>query len=376
MILRITLALVVFSAVTTLASAEEQIVYFGTGGGDAQGIYAATLDLDSGELSEPRLAAEAQRPGFLAISPNREFLYSVAQEKGDDGKSFGAVQAYAIGDNGKLKRLNAQACGGQGPCHLTVDQSGKCVLVANYGDGTVAALPIQANGSLGKATSVIQHEGSSVNERRQQGPHAHSINVSPDNRFAFAADLGTDEVLVYQLNADDAKLTPHSSAKVAPGSGPRHFAFHSDGEYAYVINELLSTVTAFDYDAEAGTLTEVQTIPTLPDGFDGQNTTAEVQAHPSGKFVYGSNRGHDTIAVFACDSETGKLTFVEHEPIQGKRPRNFGIDPSGRYLLAAGQDSHTVAVFRIDPKTGELEFTGSKIEVPSPICVKFLAKEK
>lgn len=374
MMLRFTVALLLCSLTASLGRAAEQIVYFGTGGGDAQGIYRSTLDLETGRLSAPTLAAESQSPGFLAIAPDGEFLYCVSRSVDAEGKPYGAVQAYAIADDGSLRRLNEQSSGGAGPCHLVVDQSGRCVLVANYSGGSVAALPIKPDGSLGKPATVIEHEGSSVNEQRQQAPHAHSINVSPDNAFAFAADLGTDDVFVYKLDPAAAKLTAHGSAKVAPGSGPRHFAFHPDGKQAFVINELLSTITAFDYDAANGTLTAAQTIGTLPEDFSEPNTTAEVQVHPSGKFVYGSNRGHDSITVFARDAETGRLKFVEHEPIRGKTPRNFGIDPTGRYLLAAGQNSNSVAVFRINQETGELDYAESEIEVPSPICVKFLAK--
>ncbi|MEX0865921.1 MAG: lactonase family protein, partial [Pirellulales bacterium] len=371
--LHLTLALLLISVTSPLGLAAEQIVYFGTGGGDARGIYSSTLDLETGRLSAPTLAAESQSPGFLAIAPDGKFLYCVSRAVDASGKQYGAVQAYAIGEDGGLQRLNEQSSGGAGPCHLVVDHSGRCVLVANYSDGSVAALPIKPDGSLGEPALVIRHEGSSVNEQRQQRPHAHSINVSPDNAFAFAADLGTDDVFVYKLEPAEASLTAHGSIKLAPGSGPRHFAFHPDGKQAFVINELLSTITAFDYDADNGKLTAGQTIRTLPDDFAEHNTTAEVQVHPSGKFVYGSNRGHDTIAVFSRDAETGRLKFVEHEPIRGNTPRNFGIDPTGTYLLAAGQNSNSVAVFRINQETGELDYAESEIEVPTPICVKFLA---
>jgi len=372
MVVRAAMGVLLFSLYALNGHAAEQTVYFGTGGGDARGIYASTLDLDTGKLSAARLVAEAGQPGFLALSPDQRFLYCIAQGTGADGKPRGAVQAYKISGDGGLQRLNEQSSGGAVPCHLTVDKSGRCLLVANYGDGSVAALPIRPDGSLGEPATVIKHEGSSVNQQRQKGPHAHSINVSSDNAFAFAADLGTDEVLVYKLDPAQPRLTAHGSAQVAPGSGPRHFAFHPGGSHAYVINELLSTITAFRYEAKQGKLSPVQTITTLPAGYAGENTTAEVQVHPSGKFVYGSNRGHDSIVVFGCDPQSGRLSLVEHEPIRGKTPRNFGIDPTGSYLLAAGQNSNTVAVFRIDQQTGALNYAGSEIEVPVPICVKFL----
>ena len=261
---------------------------------------------------------------------------------------------------------------------MTVDRAGKNVLVANYGGGSVACLPIKEDGSLGEATSFIQHEGSGPNPKRQQGPHAHSINVDAANRFAVAADLGLDKLLVYRLDAAAGKLTPNDPPFVAmaPGAGPRHFAFHPGGRYAYAINELNSTVTAMTYDADRGVLKAIQSITTLPEGFAGVNYPAEVQVHPSGKFVYGSNRGHDSIATFAVDAATGKLTSVAHEPTQGKNPRNFGIDPSGRYLLAANQDGNNVVVFRIDAKTGKLTPTGSSIQVTAPVCIKMLPSAK
>jgi 6-phosphogluconolactonase len=255
-----------------------------------------------------------------------------------------------------------------------VDKEGKNVLVANYGGGSVAALPIQADGRLREASSFIQHKGSSVNPKRQEGPHAHSINLDTANRFACAADLGLDQVLVYQFDATKGTLTPHTPpfAAVAPGAGPRHFAFHPSGRYAYVINEMNSTVTAFTYDAQQGTLKELHTLSTLPAGFKGNNSTAEVQVHPSGKFLYGSNRGHDSIAIFTIDQDTGRLTAAGHELTQGRTPRNFGIDPTGSYLLAANQATDTIVVFRIDPQTGNLKATGQTVSMPTPVCVKFV----
>jgi 6-phosphogluconolactonase len=250
----------------------------------------------------------------------------------------------------------------------------KNLLVANYDGGSVAVLPIQTDGKLSPLSSFIQHHGTSVDKSRQEGPHAHSINLDAANHFAAVADLGLDKVLIYRFDAEDGKLAPNSppSVSVKPGSGPRHFAFHPTGRYAYVINEMKSTVTAFSYDAKSGTLKELQTISTIPEQFKDETSTAEVQVHPSGKFLYGSNRGHDSIAVFKIDESTGMLTAVDRTPTQGKTPRNFGIDPSGNFLLAANQDSDTVVVFRIDTQTGKLTPTGQKLEAPRPVCVKFV----
>ena len=241
--------------------------------------------------------------------------------------------------------------------------------------GSIASLPIAPDGKLRPPASVIQHTGSSVNKRRQTGPHAHSINIDPTNRFAIAADLGIDKLLIYKFDPAKGTLKPNDppAVKLAPGAGPRHFAFAPKGKFAYVINELDSTVTTLAFDAAKGTLTKLQTISTLPPGCKTPNTTAEVQVHPSGKFLYGSNRGHDSLAIFAIDSESGELTPVGHQSTGGKTPRNFGIDPTGRFILAANQSSNNIVVFRFDQATGKLKPTGSEITVSSPVCVKFHA---
>jgi 6-phosphogluconolactonase len=248
------------------------------------------------------------------------------------------------------------------------------VLVANYGSGSIAALPLRADGTLGEATAFAQHTGASVNQQRQEGPHAHWIDGDAANRFAFVCDLGLDQVLVYRLDAARGKLSAHDPAfaSVKPGAGPRHLAFHPTGRFAYVINEMGNSVTAFAYDGERGTLTELETVPTLPAEFNGRNTTAEIEAHPSGRFLYGSNRGHNSIAVFAIASGTGRLTLVEHISTSGKTPRNFAIDPTGRWLLAANQDSDNVVVFAVDATSGRLAATGQSVEVGKPVCVKFV----
>jgi 6-phosphogluconolactonase len=358
------------------ADGKQTWVYFGTYTGEkSKGIYRARLDLASGKLSEAELAAEVDNPSFLALHPDGTFLYAAGEVSNFEGKPGGAVSAFALDrTTGKLTLLNQQSSRGGGPCHLVVDRQGKNVLVANYGGGSVAVLPIDNDGKLQPSSSFVQHKGSSVNPRRQEAPHAHSINLDPAGKFAFVADLGLDKVLIYKFDAAKGTLTPNEPAfvAVAPGAGPRHFAFHPSGRFAYVINEMHSTVTAFTYDAARGALENIPLIiSTLPEPKLG-NSTAEVQVHPSGKFLYGSNRGHDSLAIFSIDQETGELTAVGHQLTGGKTPRNFGIDPTGAFILAANQSSDTVVVFRVDRETGKIIPTGQSIEVPRPVCVKFL----
>jgi 6-phosphogluconolactonase len=357
-------------------------VYVGTytsgrGPERSEGIYLMELDARSGKLDEPRVVAKATDPSFLAIHPSRKFLYAVNELEEFQGRHAGGVSALAIDpEHGTLTPLNQQSSGGVGPCHLSVDPQGKNVLVANYGSGSVACLPIEPDGRLREASSFHQHRGSGADARRQAGPHAHSINVTADNRFVVAADLGLDKVLVYALDADHGTLTPNEPAfaQVAPASGPRHFALHPSGKFGYVINEMANTVTAFAYDASKGTLGEIQTISTLPEDYKGTSHTAELQVHPSGKFLYGSNRGHDSIAIFAIDPSTGRLSAVGREPTQGKNPRNFALDPTGSYLLAENMGSDSIVVFRIDPESGALRPTGQTVKIPKPVCIKMIPK--
>ncbi len=344
----------------------------------SKGIYRMEMDPATGRLTEPVLAAETASPSFLALHPDGRFVYAVGEVSEFNGEKAGSVVAFSRDPkSGALTLLNRQSSRGTGPCHLVVDRTGKRVLVANYGGGNVAVLPIQQDGSLGPATGFFQHRGTSVNPQRQEGPHAHSINVDRDNRYAFAADLGLDKVLVYRFDAERGTVEPNEpdGASVKPGAGPRHFAFHPSGRYAYVINELGNTVTAFSYDAKRGTLQTIQDITTLPADFKGASYTAEVVVHPSGKFLYGSNRGHDSLAIFRIDEKTGQLTPAGHQPTGGKFPRNFNIDPSGRFLLAANQDGDNLLVFRVDPATGALTPTGQEIKIPMPVCIKFAPAE-
>jgi len=354
----------------------DYLVYIGTyTRGESKGIYAYRLETATGKLTPLGLAAETPNPSFLAVHPNRRFLYAVSEIASFEGRKSGAVSAFTIdAGSGKLAFLNKVPSGGAGPCHVVVDKTGKNLLVANYGGGSAAVLPLSEDGTLREASAFVQHSGSSVNPKRQQEPHAHSINVSPDNHYAVVADLGLDQVLVYRFDAAKGTLAPNEPpyAKVNPGAGPRHFAFHPGGKFAYVINELQSTVTAFRWDTGRGVFTGLQTVSTLPKDFSGDNTTAEVQAHPTGKFLYGSNRGHDSIAVFAVDGAKGTLAAVEHVSTQGRTPRNFGIDPTGSYLIAANQAGNSIVVFRIDAKTGRLTPTGETHQVGAPVCVKFV----
>lgn len=342
--------------------------------GKSEGIYVMQLDLKTGAL-EQKSVVKSDNPSFVAIHPTEKFVYAVNEISTFNGETAGAVSSFSFdAAAGQLTFLNQQSSKGPGPCHLVVDKAGENVLVANYGGGSVCVLPVnKLRGRLRPASSFIQHEGSSVSPR-QSTPHGHSINLDAANEFAVAADLGLDKLLVYQFDAKKGTLTPNATpfASVAPGSGPRHFAFHPNGKAAYVINEMNLTVTAFKYDNHAGTLTETQTISTIPSGLDTKGfSTAEVQVHPSGKFVYGSNRGHHSIVVFQVGDD-GKLTYVENVNTGGQTPRNFGVDPTGQYLLACNQETDTIVVFKIDQATGKLTSTGQKIDVPTPVCVKMM----
>jgi len=334
----------------------------------SKGIYVYRFDPKSGKLTGGTLAAETSNPSFLAVHPNQKYLYA-ANENG-----AGTVSAFAIDPaTGQLKLLNSVSSKGSGPCHVAVDKTGKWVFAANYNNGSAAAFPVKPDGSLGEAIWSVQDTGSSADRQRQAGPHAHSANLSPDNKFMLLADLGLDQVLVFKLDADKGAVTPNVPpfAKVAPGSGPRHLTFSTNGKFVYVIDEMLATVTAFRWDAAHGALSELQTISTLPADYAGAKSTAEIAAHPNGKFLYGSNRGHNSIALFDTDAASGKLSMVDVFPSGGKTPRSFAIDPTGAYLFAAHQDSDNIAGFRIDAKTGRLTPTGDVLEVGAPVCVVF-----
>jgi 6-phosphogluconolactonase len=351
-----------------------------TRGSKSKGIYRCELDVASGKLSEPVLAVEADNPSFLAIHPTREFLYAVS-EVDDFGKKEGAVSAYRLDTkDGSLEHINDLGTGGAAPCHVSIDAKGKVVLVANYTGGSACTFLLfdkgADQGKLRQRITLAQHTGNSVNKARQEAPHAHCIVPDPAGRFALIADLGLDKVFVYKLDGDTGVMAGHTPqfAELSLGAGPRHLAFHPSGKFVYVINELNSTVTAFSYNAAAGSLKALQSITTLPKGFKGESTTAEVVVHPSGKFLYGSNRGHNSIAVFAIDDKTGRLKAAGHQAKNIKTPRNFAVDPSGAFLLVANQDADNIIVFRVDAKTGALSETGVTVSVPRPVCVRMVAR--
>ena len=350
----------------------ERLVFVGTyTDGAAEGIYLLRLDSRTGELSPTEHLTPADDPSFLAIHPSGRFIYCVNEMLAVDGEP--GVSAYSISpESGELTFLNRLPAGGTYPCHLTVDPTGKNLLVANYGGSSVGLFRLGADGRLTERAVLAEHVGSSVHER-QDVPHPHGVTLDPTNRFAFIPDLGLDRIVTYAFDAKRGALTPAAApfAAVEPGSGPRHFSLGRDGRFGYLINELASTVTVFKLEPKNGALVARQTVSTLPEAFRGQSTTAEIEVHPTGRFLYGSNRGHDSIVVFAIEPRSGQLTYVEHESTLGQTPRNFGIDPGGRFLLAANQKSDSVVVFRIDQETGALNPTGHSAEVPTPVCVTF-----
>ncbi len=353
-------------------------VYVGTyTGGKSVGIYIFNFSLKTGKLTPIGVAAGIDNPSFLALHPNGQFLYAVNEIGNFNGKEQGAVSAFRRNsETGLLTFLNQQPSNGAAPCHLVVDAVGENVLVANYNGGNAAVLPIQDDGKLDEPSWTVRHSGSSVNAGRQEKPHAHSINLDSANRYAFVADLGIDRIAVYGFNSEKGMLESKGDLWVSlkPGAGPRHFTFTPNGQFAYVINELDSTVTGFQYDASKGALKEIQNVSTLPAGNKVDNSTAELVVHPSGKFLYGSNRGHHSIVVYRIDPQSGQLTWVENESVRGKTPRNFAIDPTGRFLLAENQGSDNIKTFRINTQTGELEYSGHSVDVPSPVCIKFAVK--
>lgn len=357
--------------------ATQLMAYIGTyTGQNSEGIYAYQVEVTSGSATPRGCVGRTAHPSFLALHPSGRFVYAVSEVNSAAGQPGGAVAAFAVDrQTGLLTLLNMQASGGAGPCHLTVDRTGRHVLVANYGGGSVAVLPIREDGLLGEATCVVRHTGSSVHPRRQRQPHVHSVNLAPDNRHALVADLGIDRVVVYRFDAERGILsTPAAyTFEAPPGSGPRHLAFHPNGRIVLVLNELSSRLMLLEFDPPTGRLTLRQSVSTLPEGFSGSNTTAEVAVHPNGRFAYASNRGHDSIAVFQLDTNRWDLQLVQHAATGGRTPRHFALDPFGQSLWAANQASHTVVRFRVDPATGRLERVGPALEVGNPACVRFLS---
>ena len=381
-LLVILLAVSLFQTAAWAATRQgKYLFYVGTyteDGSKSKGIYAYRYDAATGEITALGLAAETTNPSFVAVHPNGRFLFAVNEVGDYKGPNSGGVSAFAIDRaTGKLTFLSEVASRGADPCYITVDKTGKFVLVANYTGGSVAVFPVLGDGKLGEASAFVQHKGHGTNPERQEGPHAHSIDLSADNRFAYVDDLGLDELLVYRFDNKKGSLTPNDPpfTKLDAGVGPRHFALRADGNFAYVVSEMGRSVTVFSNDATGGKLQLLQTVTTLPKDFTGRNDDAEIEIHPSGKFLYASNRGHDSIAVFAIDPAKGTLTLVEYAPTQGKEPRSFEIDPTGTLLFAENQKSDSIVVFRIDEKKGRLTPTGKVLEVGSPVCVKFVAVE-
>ena len=349
-------------------------MYIGTYTRDeSRGIYAARLSSSAGILEVREAATGIENPSFLIANAARTRLYAVSEVGELLGRPGGGVVSYAINADAGLTELNRQPTGGGAPCHLGLDRTGQCLLVANYMGGNVAAFPLAPDGSLLPAAQVVQHEGSGPNPNRQEGPHAHWAGVDAANRFAFVVDLGIDRVVGYRIDPASARLEPAPGAGFAsrPGAGPRHLDFHPSEPFAFIINELDSTLTSVGYHADTGRMEEVQTVSTLPAGYTASSSCAEIVVHPSGRFVYGSNRGHDSIVVFGIEAGTGRLTLVQHQPTLGRTPRNFALDPTGRFLAAANQDSNSLVVFSIDSATGRLTPAGEPTEVPVPVCVLF-----
>jgi 6-phosphogluconolactonase len=377
--LLISTAVCTTAAIALMSAAEPTLVLVGTYTGPkskSEGIYAFRLDPASGALTPQGLAGRADNPSFLALHPSGKWVYAVNETDSFQGKKTGGVSAFALDQgSGKLTAINQQPSEGTAPCHIAVDASGRYVFVANYSSGSVAVLPVHDDGALGTAVTTKQHEGSSVNAQRQKGPHAHAVVPSADNAFLLTADLGLDKVIVYHFSQLSGALNPAAPADVlTPGAGPRHLAFDAQGApRVYVINEMGNTISLLAWNPTNGALSAPeQTISTLPREFSGESSTAEIVAHPSGKFLYGSNRGHDSIAVYAIDRSTGKLTSKGFDPTRGKEPRSFNIDPTGRWLIAANQNSNTLSVFEINQETGGLTPKGAPVDAPTPVCVLFV----
>lgn len=383
-IMPLLLLLVLAAAASAAAHKDQYFIYIGTyteAGSESKGIYAYRFDSITARLAPLGLAVGTTNPSFLAVHPNHRFVYAVNEINNYKGEKSGAVSAFAIDRaTGKLTLLNQVASKGGDPCYISLDKTGKYVLVANYAGGSVAVFPVLEDGRLGEASAFLHHAGHGTNPQRQEGPHAHSIDLSPDNRFAIVDDLGLDETLVYRFDSARGSLGDDSNfkttiAKADPGAGPRHFVFHPNGKFAYVINEMQSAVSVFSYEAATGELQRLQTTSSLPKSFSGHDESAEIRVHPSGKFLYVSNRGHDSIAVFAIDQNKGTLTLIEYVSTKGESPRNFEIAPSGQLLFAANEKSDNIVVFRINSQTGRLTPTGKMLNVAQPVCVIFVPIE-
>jgi len=355
---------------------QEYLVYVGTyTGTGSEGVYAYRFNPVSGEIKSIGLVAKTDNPSFLVMDANGKFLYAVNELDSFQQKASGAISVFSINKETAALQLMQQIPSlGAAPCHMSLDKSGRYLLVANYNGGNAAVFPIAGDGTLGQQSAFIQNSGSSVNTARQTGPHAHFIQVTNDNNYAMIADLGIDQVIVQKFDAATGTLSSSDSSnmKVTPGSGPRHLAYSPDGKFVYVLNELTSTISAFTFDQASGKMNEIQALSTLPDNFSGSNSTAEITIDAQGKFLYASNRGDDTIAIYSIDNSEGKLTFIDRIPTGGKTPRHFEIDPSGQWLFAANQNSNNIVVFKIDQTNGQLILQSEISGISSPVCVRFL----
>ena len=349
-------------------------VYTDNKGSTSRGIYAFRWDPDEGTLAPLGLAVATPNPSFLTLSPDRRHLYAVNELDSFQGQKTGSVSSFAVeGDSGKLKPINMVSSMGTGPCNIAVDYTGKAVFTANYGSGSAASFRVLHGGKLSKAVSMFQYSGHVANPERQADPHAHCTTVSPDNRYVLVNDLGLDRISVYHLDPLTARLTPNDPAfyEALPGSGPRSFTFHPNGRWAYSLNEIANTVDALTWDGERGALTRVQNISTLPEGFSGPNTAATVAVDSAGRFLYTSNRGDDSVAVFAISDHDGTLKPVQHVPCGGKEPRHFALDPGNQWLLVANQDSSNIVVFSRNARSGHLTPTGREYPLSFPVCILF-----
>ncbi|HEY9529461.1 MAG TPA: lactonase family protein [Anaerolineales bacterium] len=358
-----------------MTSEEAPVVFVGTytehKGSESKGIYVYQMDPASGKLSLERAVEGIPNPSYLDFHPRLNLLYAVNELQDFAGEKGGGVSALSIDSDPRVV-LNHQPSHGTDPCHISVEQTGQFALVANYSSGSAAVFPIQADGRLGPATDIVQHSGSSVHPERQAGPHAHCILPDPTNRFAIVVDLGLDKFLVYEMDLERGRLNKYAEVEIRAGAGPRHLTFHPSRKLAYLVNELNATLIGYRYDTETGSFEELQTVPALPDDFTGENLCAAIKISPDGKFIYASNRGHDSIVCFQIDENTGLLSYRSHASTGGKEPRDFAIDPSGHFLLAANQKSNTIVVFRIDAKSGDLSRTGHEVEISMPVCLKFV----
>lgn len=351
----------------------KEIMYVGTYSvRGSQGVYVFEFDRQAGTMQQIQAVSNAKSPSFLALHPSGRFLYSVNEAAQEGASQAGAVSSYSVeAGTGRLTFLNSQSSLGRGPCHISVDQTGKTAFVANYGGGSLAVLPINTDGTLRAATDSMQNVGSGPNTKRQEKAHVHSATLAPDNRYVYVADLGTDKLHILATDVQASKVKPATMpfATVKPGAGPRHLAIHPNGKYAYLVEEMGSSVAVFSRNARTGALTLLQDgINALPDGFSGQNTSADIHTDPSGKFLYQSNRGANTLAIFAIGAD-GKLTKLGDQPTEGKTPRNFLVDPKGEFVFVANQDTDNITIFRLDSKTGKLTYTGQSVSVPAPVCV-------